>query len=78
MLTGEQATSAVVKNNSRKKKSTLDEKATKNGNTVAPELLDEQESNQVCKLCYREFPLYFYQQEEVIKRLPDRSLSKLL
>jgi len=32
----------------------------------------------VCKLCNRETPLYFYQQEDVVKRLPERSLTQLL
>ena len=37
-----------------------------------------EEENPVCKLCNREQPIYFYQQEEVIKRLPERSLTPLL
>ena len=32
----------------------------------------------IYKLCMREQPLYFYQQEDIIKRLPERSLTKLL
>lgn len=41
---------------------------------------DEQAINEtkVCKLCNRETPLYFYQQEDVVKRLPERSLTQLL
>lgn len=39
---------------------------------------DQERDNLVCKLCNRETPLYFYQQEDVIKRLPERSLTKLL
>lgn len=37
----------------------------------------EDESATICRLCNREQPLYFYQQEDVIKRLPERSLTKL-
>ena len=31
-----------------------------------------------CRLCNRELPIYFGQQEEIFKRLPERSLTKLL
>ena len=31
-----------------------------------------------CKLCNREQPLYFYQQEDIVKRLPERALTQLL
>ena len=34
--------------------------------------------NTTCKLCNRETPLYFYQQEDVVKRLPYRALTQLL
>ena len=35
-------------------------------------------NNKNCKLCNRETPLYFYQQEDVVKRLPYRALTQLL
>ena len=38
---------------------------------------DYDDTTVVCKLCMREQPLYFYQQEDIIRRLPDRSLTKL-
>ena len=33
---------------------------------------------QICRLCNRESPLYFYQQQDIIKRIPERSMTKLL
>ena len=38
---------------------------------------DQTDYSKICKLCNREFPLYFYQQEDIILRLPDRQLTKL-
>ena len=32
----------------------------------------------VCRLCEREQPLYVYQQQEILKRTPERSLTELL
>lgn len=32
----------------------------------------------ICKYCNREQPYYFYQQEDVIRRLPERTLTPLL
>ena len=32
----------------------------------------------VCRLCDREQPLYVYQQQEILKRIPERSLTELL
>ena len=32
----------------------------------------------VCRLCNRETPLYFHQQEDLVKRLPERALTPLL
>ena len=34
--------------------------------------------SKLCKLCNREMPLYFYQQEDMVKRLPERALTQLL
>ena len=31
----------------------------------------------MCRLCKRETPLYFYQQEDIVKRLPERALTQL-
>ena len=39
---------------------------------------EDDDSTLICKLCMREQPLYFYQQEDIIKRLPERALTKLL
>lgn len=39
---------------------------------------DAVDSAQVCRLCDREQPLYVYQQQEILKRTPERSLTKLL
>ena len=39
---------------------------------------EEQEQDKLCHLCNRETPLYFYQQEDVVRRLPERTLTKLL
>ena len=39
---------------------------------------EEQESISTCHLCNRETPLYFYQQEDVVRRLPERALTKFL
>lgn len=39
---------------------------------------EDDETSLICKLCMREQPLYFYQQEDIVRRLPERSLTKLL
>ena len=38
----------------------------------------EAEGVEICRLCNREQPLYFYQQEDIIKRMPERSMTRLL
>ena len=40
--------------------------------------MEADESILTCKLCQREQPLYFYQQEDIIKRMPERQFTKLL
>lgn len=40
--------------------------------------MEESSVAKVCQLCNRDTPLYFYQQEDVVKRLPERALTKLL
>lgn len=53
----------------------------KRGEADKPGVVRELEDNDntlICKLCMREQPLYFYQQEDIIKRLPERTLTKLL
>ena len=59
------------KKNKRRRKRELEER------NVEGEKEDD-DSLTICKLCMREQPLYFYQQEDIIKRLPERSLTKLL
>ena len=39
---------------------------------------DAVDNTQVCRLCEREQPLYVYQQQEILKRTPERSLTELL
>ena len=31
---------------------------------------DDESENSICQLCFREQPIYFYQQEDVIKHIP--------
>ena len=53
----------------------------KHENNLQNQLQGEQEDDeqsQICKLCGREQPLYFYQQEDIIRRMPERALTKLL
>jgi len=38
----------------------------------------QEERNKVCHLCNRELPIFFYGNEEQIKRLPERALTTLL
>jgi len=37
-----------------------------------------EERQKVCKLCNRELPIFFYGNEEQVKRLPERALTSLL
>jgi hypothetical protein len=37
-----------------------------------------EEPAKICKLCGREQPLYFHNNEEAIKKLPEKSLKPLL
>lgn len=65
----------LVTRSSLKKRKMLKE-LNSEGQAANPNLI-ESESAEICRLCNREQPLYFYQQEEIIKRLPERSLTKL-
>ena len=57
-----------------KKKSHMHRK----GDQMALNKEEEVNESKLCKLCNRETPLYFYQQEDVVKRLPERALTQLL
>ena len=50
-------------------------KKNRKGDQLAMKKEEEVNEQKLCKLCNRETPLYFYQQEDVVKRLPERALT---
>ena len=61
-----------------KSQKTKKNKMMRNLNTIDQHNHEDQHQTRVCQLCNRDTPLYFYQQEDVVKRLPERALTKLL
>ena len=70
------------KNNKKRKKTKSSiSKDRKNSKLTEGAATDEEEvliNERNCSLCNRELPLFFYGNEEQIKRMPSRSMTKLL